>query len=48
VLDPAACRQAASKGLANPARVHSDPVFDPVRDGDEFRLLIQEVNAPKS
>jgi hypothetical protein len=48
LLDPAACRAAVPKSLANPARVQSDPVFDPVRDCGEFHLLLQEVNAPKN
>jgi serine/threonine protein kinase/WD40 repeat protein/tetratricopeptide (TPR) repeat protein len=43
----ALARQAVAMGLANPARVLSDPVFDPVRDCDEFRLLLREVTAPK-
>jgi hypothetical protein len=43
----AVARRAIEKGLANPARVLSDPVFDPVRDCDEFRLLLHEVTTPK-
>jgi tetratricopeptide (TPR) repeat protein len=39
-------RRAIAKGLANAPRVLADPVFDPVRDSEEFRALLHEVNVP--
>src|SRR5581483_1590051 len=43
----ALARQAVAKGLAKATRVLSDPVFDPVRDCEEFRVLLHEVKASK-
>ena len=40
-------RQAAAKGLANPIQVLGDPVLDPVRNREEFRLLLHEVTADR-
>jgi tetratricopeptide (TPR) repeat protein len=43
----ALARRAFAKGLADATRVLSEPAFDPVRNCEEFRALLQEVNAPK-
>jgi serine/threonine protein kinase/WD40 repeat protein/tetratricopeptide (TPR) repeat protein len=40
-------RQAVAKGLGDATRVLSDPVFDPVRNCEEFRVLLYEVNVPR-
>jgi serine/threonine protein kinase/WD40 repeat protein/tetratricopeptide (TPR) repeat protein len=43
----ALARRAVAKGLADAARVLSEPAFDPVRNCEEFRVVLDEVNAPK-
>src|SRR5262249_14550440 len=43
----ALARRAVAKGLADANRVLSEPAFDPVRNCEEFRVLLHEVNVPK-
>jgi serine/threonine protein kinase/WD40 repeat protein/tetratricopeptide (TPR) repeat protein len=43
----ALARRAIARGLADATRVLADPVFDPLRDCEEFRSLVHEVNAPR-
>jgi hypothetical protein len=43
----ALARRAVAKGLADATRVLSEPAFDPVRNCEEFRELLREVNVPK-
>jgi tetratricopeptide (TPR) repeat protein len=40
-------RQAVAKGLGDATRVLADPVYDPVRGCEEFRVLFHEVNVPR-
>jgi hypothetical protein len=43
----ALARRAVANGLADASRKLSAPAFDPLRNCEEFRVLIQEVTAPK-
>jgi serine/threonine protein kinase/WD40 repeat protein/tetratricopeptide (TPR) repeat protein len=43
----ALARAAVAKGLADVTPLRSDPDFDPVRDRDEFRLLLDELTTRK-
>ena len=43
----ALARAAVAKGLADATPLLTDPDFDPVRDRDEFRLLLDELKGRK-
>jgi serine/threonine protein kinase/WD40 repeat protein len=43
----ALARRSVAKGLADAGGVLSEPAFDPVRNCEEFRALLREVNVPK-
>jgi serine/threonine protein kinase/WD40 repeat protein len=43
----ALARRAVTKGLADATGALTGPAFDPVRNCDEFRTLLREINAPK-